>query len=139
MEPLRGIALLAIGLTVLHDGPLAQYGLGAIEMAAGDVHHRHLEVHERKILVEIARASKRLQPFFAPCGVCKTELIAPVARLERDGAARGGQRLGGPAGAHEQERERGVGIGQVAFELDRAPDVVDRARQQPSVGLVARP
>ena len=66
-------------------------------MAAGNVHHGHLEVHERKILVEIARASKRLQPFLAPCGVREAELVAPVARFERDGAARGGQRLGGPA------------------------------------------
>ena len=68
----------------------------------------------------------------------QAELVAPVARLERHGAARGGQRLDGTAGADEQEGERGVRFGQIALELDRPAHVIDRAREQRPVGLIAR-
>ena len=41
--------------------------------------------------------------------------------------------------AHEQEREAGVRFRQIALELDGAAHVIDGARQQRRVGLVARP
>ena len=80
MQPLGRLALLAIGLTILNDRALAQDWLGAIEIPAGDVHHRHLEMDERKILIEVDRARQRLQPLLAPRRVRQAELIADSGR-----------------------------------------------------------
>ena len=137
-SPLRRIALLHVRLTVLDDGAFAKRGLGAVEHPARDVHHRRLEVRERKIRIQLHRPGHRLETFVGPGRVRQAELVAPVARFERHGAARGGQRLDRTAGADEQEGERGVRFGQVALELDRPAHVIDRAREQRPVGLIAR-
>jgi len=94
------VPLLAIRLTVLNDRPFPQHRLGALEMAAGDVDHRHLEVDERKVLIEVARTLQRVQTFVTPRGVRQPELVAPIAWFERNRSARRGQRLWRATGAH---------------------------------------
>lgn len=138
MQALRGVSLLQVGLTILHDGSLAQHRFSACEVAAGDVDHGRLEVDEGKLGIEVHGAGQRLKSFFTPSGMREPELIAPVRGLERDRPPCLGQRLGCAAGAHQEERQRRVGLGQVALEIDRAPDVVDRAREQGRIGLVVR-
>ena len=136
-RPSRRIALFQVRLAVLDDGALAQRRFGAVERAARDVHHRRLEVRERKIRIQLHRPAQRLQPLVAPRGVRQPELVAPVARLERHGAARGGQRLDRAAGADEDKGQRRVRFGEVALELDRPADVIDGTGEQRHVGLVA--
>ena len=89
----RRIALLHVCLAILDDGAFAKRGLGAVEHPARDMHHRRLEVRERKIRIQLHRPAHRLEALVAPGRVRQAELVAPVARLERHGAARGGQRL----------------------------------------------
>ena len=63
------------------------------------------EMDEREIRVKFDRPFERLQPFLAPRRVRQPELVAPVARLERDGAPRCGQRFCRTPGAREQKRQ----------------------------------
>ena len=139
VQPLGGITLLSIGLTILNDGSLAEHGLGAIEVAAGDVNHRGFEVDERELGIEIDRARQCLQPLLAPRRVGQPELVAPVAGLERDRAARGRERLGGAPGAHEEERQRRVRFCEIAIQFNRTANVIDGTRQERAVGLIPRP
>ena len=83
---------------------LAQHGFRALEMAASDVYHRHLEMHEREIRVQVAGTGQRLQSLLAPRRVGKTKLIPPVPRLERNRASGSGQCLFSATGAHQQKR-----------------------------------
>ena len=105
VQPFGRIPLPQVGLPILHDRAFAQHRFGAVERAARDVHHRRLEMRERKVGIQLHRARQRAQPVFSPVRMREPELVAPVAGLERDRAARRGERFAEAAGAHEQERE----------------------------------
>ena len=93
---------------------------------------------ERKIRIQVHRPRQRLQPLLAPGGVRQPELVAPVARLERDRATCRSQRLGRAAARSSAGTTTSRALGEIALELDRAPHVIDGPRQQPAVRLVAR-
>ena len=65
VQPTRGIALFQVRLAILHDGALAQDGLGVIEVPASDVDHRDFEVREREVGIEVQHARQRAQAFVA--------------------------------------------------------------------------
>ena len=139
VKALGRIALAQMRLPVLDDRAFAQHGLGAVERAAGDVDHRRLEMRERKVRVQLHRPRERAEPVVAPLRVRQAELMPPVAGLERDRPACSGRSASlKRSRADQQERQRRVRLGEVPLELDRAPDVIDRPRQQRRVGLVAR-
>jgi hypothetical protein len=139
VEALGREALVEMVRSVLGDGALAQHGLCPVEGAPRNVDHGRLELRPREVGIELQGPGQRPQPSLAPLRVGQAEVVAPITGIEVDRAPGRALGLGYPAGADQQEGERGVGLGQVALELDGAPDGVDGAGQEGGVRLVAGP
>ena len=102
------------------------------------MHHRGLEMREREVGIELDRACERTQAVVAPLRVAEAEVMAPVARLQLDRPPCRGRRFSEPVGADEEKGERCVRLGQVPCQIDGAADVIDGARQERRLRLVAR-
>jgi len=130
------VARLAAGLFVLQHHALVQHFDGHRQVIAGDVHHRDVEVREGQVAVDRERALERVDPLAPPGGVPEPEQVAPVVRLERHGPAPGSHGLRELAGAHQQEGQRGMALGQRIVQIDAPAGMADRRRQAPGVGRI---
>ena len=95
------IAACAPGADVVDAGQERIGKERAIQSAAGDMDHRRFEVHERKIRVQLNGLRERAQPLLAPCRMRQPKLVAPIVRIDRNGAPGRRERVGGTPGADQ--------------------------------------
>ena len=120
VQPARRKPLPASELPVLNRRALPQHPLRDGQLVARHVDHGHAEVGERELRVARKGLFLGAQALAAPRRVTEDEQVHPVLRLQGDRTARRGQRFRAPAGADEQEPQRGVRARQPCVQLDGA-------------------
>ena len=130
LQPDRGVGL--------QRDRLRDHRVGARQLPAGDVQHRDAECGVRHLRKLCEHGLKAIEALLPPRRDPETELVAPDARLEREGPPPGGDGLDRAVGADQKQRHRGMRLRQIAVQLDRPPRVRHGFGQRRRVRRVLR-
>src|SRR5262245_37605172 len=93
-------------LSVLRHASRAQLFQRRIKCLTSDEYRRRKPVREREAGTQCQDAMRRTQALFAPADERESQMMMPVARIERDGLACGSDRFGSAAASVQDERKR---------------------------------